>query len=79
MYYTGLDPDTLKAVYVPNTKQEKQINRALLQYYEDSNYNQIKEILIANNRSDLIGFGAKCLIQPTQPIPKNSHTSYPKK
>lgn len=32
MYYTGLDPDTLKPVFVPKTKEEKSMQRALLQY-----------------------------------------------
>ncbi len=32
MYYTGIDPDTLKQVKVPKTKEEKSMQRALLQY-----------------------------------------------
>lgn len=32
MYYTGLDPDTLKPVFVPKTQEEKKLQRALLQY-----------------------------------------------
>ncbi|MBO7215011.1 MAG: YgiQ family radical SAM protein [Clostridia bacterium] len=32
MYYTGIDPDTLKPVYVPKERSEKQLQRALLQY-----------------------------------------------
>lgn len=32
MYYTGLDPDTLKPVFVPKTSLEKSMQRALLQY-----------------------------------------------
>ena len=32
MYYTGIDPDTLKPVFVPKTQEEKKIQRALLQY-----------------------------------------------
>ena len=32
MYYTGLDPDTLKPVHVPKTPLEKSMQRALLQY-----------------------------------------------
>ncbi len=32
MYYTGIDPDTLNPVFVPKTKEEKQLQRALLQY-----------------------------------------------
>lgn len=32
MYYTGLDPDTLKPVFIPKTQEEKRLQRALLQY-----------------------------------------------
>ncbi len=32
MYYTGIDPDTLKPIFVPKTQEEKRIQRALLQY-----------------------------------------------
>ncbi len=32
MYYTGIDPDTLKPVFVPKDKADKQLQRALLQY-----------------------------------------------
>lgn len=32
MYYAGVDPDTLKPVFVPKTKEEKSMQRALLQY-----------------------------------------------
>ena len=31
MYYAGVDPDTLKPVFVPKTKEEKSMQRALLQ------------------------------------------------
>ncbi|MEG0020083.1 MAG: YgiQ family radical SAM protein, partial [Oscillospiraceae bacterium] len=33
MYYTGLDPNTLKSVYVAKDPKEKAMQRALLQYY----------------------------------------------
>ena len=32
MYYTGLDPDTLKPVFIPKSQEEKKLQRALLQY-----------------------------------------------
>ncbi len=32
MYYTGIDPDTLKPVYIPKSQEEKRLQRALLQY-----------------------------------------------
>ncbi|NCA93284.1 YgiQ family radical SAM protein, partial [bacterium] len=64
MYYTGINPDTLEAVYVPKSPLEKKQQRALLQYRKKENYNTIKEALIEAGRTDLIGFSAKCLIKP---------------
>ncbi|MBE5741882.1 MAG: YgiQ family radical SAM protein [Clostridiales bacterium] len=43
MYYTGIDPDTLKEVYVPKTPKEKAMQRALLQYRMPKNAELIKE------------------------------------
>ncbi len=38
MYYTGLDPRTLKPVYVPVKPEEKAMQRALIQYRNPKNY-----------------------------------------
>ena len=64
MYYTGLDPRTMEKVYTPVSRHEKEMQRALIQYKKPENYDLVKEALLANNRSDLIGFGPKCLIPP---------------
>lgn len=64
MYYTGLDPATMEKVYVPINKHEKEMQRALIQYRNPENYDLVKEALIKNNRTDLIGFSDKCLIPP---------------
>ncbi|KXZ39856.1 uncharacterized radical SAM protein YgiQ [Alkalithermobacter thermoalcaliphilus JW-YL-7 = DSM 7308] len=64
MFYTGLDPRTMKSVYVPKTKSEKAMQRALLQYKNPKNYELVYEALKQANREDLIGFGSKCLIKP---------------
>ena len=37
MFYTGLDPYTLKEVYVPKSESEKAMQRALLQYFIPEN------------------------------------------
>ncbi len=62
MYYTGLDPRTMEPVYVPKTWEEKQMQRALLQYRRPENYNLVYQALIQAGRKDLIGNGEKCLI-----------------
>ena len=64
MYYTGLDPRTLEPVYVPVSMQEKQMQRALIQYRNPDNYEIVKKALIEAGREDLIGFGRECLIPP---------------
>ncbi len=64
MYYTGLDPATMDKVYTPVSHHEKAMQRALIQYRNPENYEFVKEALIKNGRTDLIGFGPKCLIPP---------------
>ena len=64
MYYTGLDPRTMKPVYVPKNPHEKAMQRALIQYRNPANYDLVKEALIKAGRTDLIGFEKKCLIRP---------------
>lgn len=66
MYYTGLDPRTMKPVYVPKSPHEKAMQRALIQYRNPKNYELVKEALIQAGRTDLIGFDKKCLIRPRQ-------------
>ncbi|UNC91948.1 YgiQ family radical SAM protein [Candidatus Contubernalis alkaliaceticus] len=64
MYYTELDPRTMKKVYVPKSLREKAMQKALIQYREPKNYPLVLEALIKAGREDLIGFGKKCLIRP---------------
>ena len=64
MYYTGLDPATMDKVYTPVSHHEKAMQRSLIQYRNPENYELVKEALIKNGRTDLIGFGPKCLIPP---------------
>lgn len=64
MYYTGLDPRTMQAVYVPKTPHEKAMQRALIQYRNPKNYDLVTEALTLAHRTDLIGFDKKCLIRP---------------
>jgi len=66
MYYTGLDPRTMKPVYVPKNPHEKAMQRALIQYRNPKNYSLIREALELADRTDLIGHGKECLIRPPQ-------------
>jgi len=67
MYYTGLDPKTMEKVYVPRSPHEKAMQRALIQYRNPKNYELVAEALKRAGRTDLIGFGKKCLIKPKAP------------
>jgi len=64
MYYTGLDPRTMEPVYVPVNPHEKAMQRALIQYRDPKNYELVVEALHKAGRTDLIGFGEKCLVGP---------------
>lgn len=64
MYYTGINPLTGEPVYVAKKGRDKAMQRALMQYKREDNYELVKEALIKANRRDLIGFGPLCLIPP---------------
>lgn len=64
MFYTGIDPYTMKEVYVPKSEEEKSMQRALLQYFIPENKQKVIKALIKAGRKDLIGYDSKCLVQP---------------
>lgn len=64
MFYTELDPRTMKAVYVARTPHKKAMQRALIQFRNPKNYRLVYEALQKAGRSDLIGYGRRCLIKP---------------
>lgn len=66
MYHTGLDPRTFKPLHIPKTKEEKALQRALLQFRNPKNYDKVHDALIKAGRADLIGNGPKCLIREKQ-------------
>ena len=67
MYYTGVDPRTMKPIYVAHDPHEKAMQRALIQYRKPENYKLVHEALEKAGRQDLIGFDKKCLIKPYPP------------
>ena len=64
MYYTGINPLNMRPVYVATDYHEKQLQRALLQYNRPQNADLVREALTAAGRTDLIGYGAECLVRP---------------
>lgn len=64
MYYTGLDPRTMKPVYSAKTFREKALQRALLQWYRPEKQKLVLEALEKAGRQDLIGHGKSYLVRP---------------
>ncbi|MDR2901248.1 MAG: YgiQ family radical SAM protein [Treponema sp.] len=62
MYHTGLDPRTMKPIYVPKGEREKRMQRALLQFNRKESRLLVKEALEKTGRTNLIGRGSDCLI-----------------
>ena len=64
MWYTGIDPRTMKSVFVPKSPHDKALQRALMQWRKPQNRELVKEALEKTHRLDLIGYGKHCLIRP---------------
>ncbi len=64
MYATGLDPLTMEPVSVPRDPHEKALQRALIQYRDPKKRALVREALEKAGRTDLIGYGPRCLIRP---------------
>ena len=73
MYYTEIDPRTMKPVYVAKTAEEKAMQRALLQWRRPDKRPIVLAALKKAGREDLIGYGKECLIRPLRgekpPVP----------
>ena len=67
MYWTGLDPRTGEKVYVPRSHREKELQRALLQWFDPAKKALVIEALKKAGREDLIGYGPRCLVRPEKP------------
>lgn len=64
IYYTGVDPRTMEKVYCATSPHEKAMQRALIQYRNPKNHALVREALRKAGRTDLIGYGPKCLVRP---------------
>ncbi|MBR3862127.1 MAG: YgiQ family radical SAM protein [Clostridia bacterium] len=64
MFYTGINPLTMKPVFVPRDYHEKQLQRALLQFNRPQNADAVREALKRAHREDLIGTAPHCLVRP---------------
>jgi len=64
MWYTGLDPRTMKPIYVPKDPHEKAMQRALMQWKRPEKRRLVLEALHRTGHEELIGFGKECLLRP---------------
>jgi uncharacterized radical SAM protein YgiQ len=67
MYWTGLNPHSLKPVDTARKLADRKIQRALLQFFAPENYFTVRKALAAAGRADLIGDGPECLIPARAP------------
>lgn len=66
MYYSEIDPRTMKPVFVAKTAEEKAMQRALLQWRRPDKRPIVLAALKKAGRVDLIGFGKECLVRPNR-------------
>ena len=77
MYYTEIHPLTGKPISVPKTAEQRMAQRALLQFRHPKNRRMVSLALRKAGRTDLIGFGPKCLLRPERPVAKTATTVTP--
>jgi uncharacterized radical SAM protein YgiQ len=64
MYYTGIDPLTMTAVYTARDLREKRLMKALIFYWDPEHWPMAREALRIAGREDLIGKAPYCLVPP---------------
>ncbi len=73
MYYTGIDPMTMREVYVPKDMEEKKMQRALMHFNKPENRRAVVKALEKAGRKDLI----PVLIGSNKPYkPRNGIDNY---
>jgi len=77
MYYSGLDPTTMKPTYTARGLREKKLQKALLLYWNPEQHELVREALIQADRADLIGHAPECLVppEPRAPVRRPPHRS----
>ena len=67
MYWTGIDPLAMKPVESAKRPRDRDIQRALLQFFAPENWATVRDALRRAGREDLIGEGPDCLIPSRAP------------
>ncbi|MFT7465025.1 MAG: putative radical SAM protein YgiQ [Pseudohongiellaceae bacterium] len=67
VYYTGLDPHTMEPTPVATKIRDRRMQRALMQFFKDENWFEVRAALSEAGRDDLVGSGPQCLIKAKAP------------
>jgi uncharacterized radical SAM protein YgiQ len=67
MYWTGLDPLTMQPVATVHRLRDREVQRALMQFFKPENWFVVHKALVDAGRKDLIGDGPQCLIRAQPP------------
>ncbi len=67
VYYTGLDPHTMEPTPVATKLKDRRMQRALMQFFKDENWFEVRAALAEAGRDDLVGSGPQCLIKAKAP------------
>jgi uncharacterized radical SAM protein YgiQ len=67
IYHTGIDPLTMQPVATVKKLRDRQVQRALMQFFEPGNWFIVHKALVDAGRRDLIGNAKPCLIPATPP------------
>ncbi|MBL8725567.1 MAG: DUF3362 domain-containing protein, partial [Planctomycetes bacterium] len=67
MYHTGLDPMTMQPVETVKKLKDREVQRALMQFFKPENWFLVRKTLLEAGRKDLIGSGPECLIPANPP------------
>jgi uncharacterized radical SAM protein YgiQ len=70
MFFTGIDPLSMKEVPVVRDLREKKLMKALLYYWDPAQQPLAREALRKAGRADLVGNGPRCLVPPE---PRGAH------
>ena len=70
VYYTSLDPISMKPVAVARATTDRKMQRALLQFLKPETHFETRRALLAASRDDLIGDGCDALIPAAPPPPR---------
>ena len=71
MYHTGLDPMTLKPVHTAQGERERRVQRVLMQFFLEENWQEVHDVLVEEGREDLVGEGPDALISSRRPVAKS--------